>query len=131
MLGLADHPPPPVPAVAGGIEEVLEPARRLARLLVFGLCPGQIDGDLVEEPAVAGQAEEVIDALLLAPGHQLLAGEAEVGAEQDPYLGPAPADAGDEARHLVLGAGRGVDVRAPQFCRQQLTAAEHIERKQQ
>src|SRR5512132_4575064 len=38
--------------------------------------------------------KEVIDALLLAPGHQLLAGEAGVGAEQDPYLGPAPADAG-------------------------------------
>ncbi len=50
-------------------------------------------------------------------------------AEQDPHLGPAPADAGDEARHLVLGAGRGVDVRAPQFCRQQLPAAEHVERQ--
>ena len=39
------------------------------------------------EPAVAGQAEEVIDALLLAPGHQLLAGEAGVGASRIGTLG--------------------------------------------
>ena len=96
---------------------------------VSGLCPRQIDGDLVEQPAVAGQAEDIIDALLLAPDHQLLAGEAGVGAEQDSHLRPAPADAGDDARHLVLGAGRGVDVRTTQLRRQQLPAAEHVERQ--
>src|SRR5512132_716858 len=32
-------------------------------------------------------------------------------------------------KSLNRRAGRGVDVRAPQFCRQQLTAAEHIERQ--
>ena len=105
------------------IEEVLAPACPSPGVRPL---PRQID-DRVEEPAVAGQAEEVIDARL-APGHQLLAGAAGVGAEQDPHLGPAPADAGDEARHRVLGAGRGVDVRAPELRRQQLPA-EHVGRQ--
>ena len=125
VLGLADHPSPPAPAVAGGIEEVL------AAGLPVSWCSASAQAsstDRVDEPAVAGQAEEVIDAQVLAPGHQLLAGAAGVGAEQDPHLGPAPADAGDEARHLVLGAGRGVDVRAPELRRQQLPA-ENVERQ--
>src|SRR5512132_448279 len=92
------------------------------------------DGDQVTlaarlHPQDAEAAVLVVESHPLDQAGELLAGEAGVGAEQDPYLGPAPADAGDEARHLVLGAGRDVDVRAPQFCRQQLTAAEHIERQ--
>ena len=36
---------------------------------------------------------------------------------------------GDEARHLVLRPGRGVDVRAPELRCQQMPAAEHVERQ--
>ena len=58
-----------------------------------------------------------------------LAGKATIGAQHDPHLRPAPPDVGHEARHLVLRPGRGVDVRAPQFCRQEMPAAEDIERQ--
>ena len=41
---------------------------------------------------VLGQAEQEIDAVVLAPRHQRLAGKARIGAQQDAHLGPALAD---------------------------------------
>ena len=43
--------------------------------------------------------------------------------------GQRRADLRDDARDLLHRAGRGVDVRAPQLGRQQMAAAEHVERQ--
>ena len=61
--------------------------------------------------------------------HQRLAGKAAVGAQQDAHPRPARADLGDDPRHLLDRAGRGVDVGAAQLGRQQMPAAEDVERQ--
>src|SRR3954463_3124552 len=48
--------------------------------LLLGL--DQLDRDLLDEAVVAGKPE-VVDPVLLAPGHQGLAGEARVGPKQE------------------------------------------------
>ena len=65
--------------------EVLEAARRLfgPSAQLGGL--GEFGLDLSDEPAVLGQAEQEIDAIVLAPGHQRLAGETRIGTQQDAY----------------------------------------------
>ena len=93
------------------------------------LGPGQLDLDLLDQPRVAGQAEQVVDPVGLAPGHQRLPREAAVAAQHDPHPRPAGADLADDARHLLDGAGGGVDVGAPELGRRQMPAAEHIERQ--
>src|SRR4051812_44386712 len=76
---LGDHAPPSAPALPGRPAQVLEAPRRLARPsgLLLGL--DQLDRDLLDEAIVAGEPEHVVDPVLLAPGHQDLAGEARVG----------------------------------------------------
>ena len=90
---------------------------------------GQFRRDLADQPAVLGQAEQEIDTVVLAPGHQRLAGKARIATQQDAHLGPAPADAGDDPRHLLDAAGAGVDVGWTQFGGQQMPAAEHVKRQ--
>ena len=51
-----------------------------------------------DQALVAREAEDVIDAVRLAPGHQLVAGKARIGAQQDLHPRPARADLGDDAR---------------------------------
>ena len=84
---------------------------------------------LATSAIVAGKPEHVVDAVLLAPRHQLLAGKAAVGPQDDPHLGPALADLRDDALDLLDGPGRGVDVGAPQLGRQQVPAAEDVQRQ--
>ena len=84
---------------------------------------------ILDQARVAGEAEDEVDPVRLAPGHQRLAGEAAVGAQQDPHPRPAGADLADDARDLLHGAGRGVDVGAAQLGRQQVPAAEDVERQ--
>ena len=67
--------------------------------------------------------------LLFAPGHQRFAGEAGIGAQQDARARPARPDLCDDPRDLLLRAGAAVDVRRPELGRQQMPAAEHIERQ--
>ena len=55
--------------------------------------------------------------------------EAAVAAEEDPHPRPAGADPADDARDLLDRAGRGVDVGAPELGRQQVAAAEDVERQ--
>ena len=93
------------------------------------LGPGEFDVDLLDETRRPREPEQVVDAVLLAPGHQRLAREAAVAAQDDPDPRPAGADLADDPGHLLGGPGRGVDVRAPQLRRQQVAAAEHIERQ--
>jgi hypothetical protein len=82
-----------------------------------------------DQALVTREAEDVVDAVRLAPRHQLVPGKARVGPEQDLHPGPARPDLGDDARHLVLGPRRGVDVGAAKLRRQQMLTAEDIERQ--
>src|SRR5439155_21165265 len=100
-LGFGDDAAPAAPAVARRPHEVLEASRRLAGSLALLLGLAELGRDLVDEPGVAGKTEEEVDAVGLAPCHQVVAGEAAVGAQQDPHLWPAPADLPNDARHLL------------------------------
>jgi hypothetical protein len=101
--------------------------RPVASAYVLG--PGERDVDVLDQPGIARQAEQEVDAVLLAPGHQRLPREAAVAAQHDAHPRPAGADLADDARYLLDRAGRGVDVRAPELRRQQVAAAEDVERQ--
>ena len=100
------------------------PVRRL-----FASAAREFGLDLGDQPGVLCQAEHEVDAVRLAPGHQVLARKAGVGAQQDARARPARADVRDDARHFLDRARRRVDVGAPQLGHQQMTAAEHVERQ--
>ena len=89
----------------------------------------QFGSDCSREPRILGQAKEVIDAVQLAPMHQLFAGKPCVGAQQDAQARPAGADVVDDARHLLDRAGAGVDVGTAQFGRQEVPAAKNVKRQ--
>ena len=69
--------------------------------LASSSAPASSTGELASQARVAGEAEDEVDAVRLAPGHQRLAGEAAVGAQQDPNPRPAGADLPDDARDLL------------------------------
>ena len=85
--------------------------------------------DVAEQPDIAGQADQVVDGVLPAPGHQLLASEAGIGTPPDADLGPTLAQLAHDARDLLNRAGGRVDVGGPQLGAQQVIAAEDIERQ--
>jgi len=122
MVGQTHHAPPPAPAVARRPQEVLEAARRLAAGRALDRRFGQLAGDLGLQSHVARQAEQVIDAMGLAPCHQGLAGEAGIGAQYNAHVGPAAADLADDPLDLLARTGRGVDVGRPQLGRQEMAA---------
>ena len=109
--------------------EVGEAAGGAAARLGVMLGPGELDVDALDETGRPREAEQVVDAVLLAPGHQRLPREAAVGPQHDPHPWPARADLADDPGDLLDGPGRGVDVRAPQLRRQQMPAAEDVERQ--
>ena len=82
-----------------------------------------------DEPRVAREAEHEVDPVLFAPRHQRLAGEAGIGAQQNARPRPARPDLADDARDLLDRPGAAVDVRRPELGRQQMPAAEHVERQ--
>src|ERR1700730_426816 len=110
------HPSNPTRQVDGAL-----PAH-LGGGLQFGL-------DLGDEPAVARQTKEMIDPIVLAPRHQGFPREAGIGTQEDPHLWPAPAGLGNNARYLRDRAGAAVDVGRAQLGRQQMPAAEDVERQ--
>ena len=100
------------------------PVRRL-----FGCGKIKLGLDLGDEPVVLRQAEEEVDAVGLAPGHEFFPREPAVGAQQNARPWPTGADLRDDARHLFDRAGRSVHIRAPQLGDQQMAAAEHVKRQ--
>ncbi len=103
--------------------------RRLFGLLV--LHPGfvhRLAEDLLQ-PLVARQAEEVIDLVLFAPGHQFLAAEAGVGAQHDLHFRPPGAQLPGDAPDLVQSPFGRVLVGRPQPRAQQLVAGEDVQRQ--
>lgn len=129
MLGLADHTARPAPALARRPDEVLEVPGRLAAGLAIGGGRFQLGAYLGLEPAVARQAEHIMDAIALAPRHQAVTGEAGIGPQDNANLRPGGADLDDDAHDLAERASRAVDVGTPQLGRQQMAATEDVQRQ--
>src|SRR6516162_9687205 len=91
-LGLADDAARPAPAIQRRPGKVLEAPCRLAGLLAVLARGGQFGSDRRREARILGQAEEEVDAIVLAPMHQLLAGKPGIGAQQDTHPRPAGAE---------------------------------------
>lgn len=84
---------------------------------------------MADQPNIAGQAEQVVDGVGFAPGHQLLTGEAGIGAQHDADLGPTLTQLAHDALDLLNRAGGRVDVGGPQLGAQKVIAAEDVERQ--
>ena len=121
-LGFGDHAALSGPAFVGAIREVSEESDGLLLLVEEGLGLSQLGGDGVLEAAVAGQAEEIVDLILLTPVHQLFTGKAGVGPQQDLDLRPDTPQAGDDALDLFEGIGGGIDVGGPEQSQEQMVA---------
>ena len=67
---------------------------------MLGRGGGQVGFELGGQTPVAGQAEDVVDAVCLAPRHQIVAGEAAVGAQQNLDPWPGRAESINDAGHL-------------------------------
>jgi hypothetical protein len=70
-----------------------------------------------------------VHAVRLAPRHQRLAGEAGIAAQQDTCPRPAAADLRDNTGNFLDRAGCAIGIRAAQLGRQQVPAAEDVERQ--
>lgn len=105
MLGLGDHAPLTAPAVERAPGEVGETARRAALGQALGLGQRELTSDDPDQALVAGEPEDVIDPVGLAPVHQRITREARVGPQQDLDPGPARPDLGDDPRHLFDRTG--------------------------
>src|ERR1700741_5489501 len=112
MLGLADDAPLAAPAFPGTVSELLERAGRLAGCLESLLHVVEVPSQNLGGPLVLRQPEHIIHAVFLTPGHQGLAAEAAVAAQNDPHARPRRtktlADPGDllDASRCSVGVFR-------------------------
>jgi hypothetical protein len=100
MLGLDNDAPRAAPAVARGPDQVGKAPGRTAPGQTIGLRRGALFGERANQALVAGEAEDVIDRVRLAPRHPLVAGEARVGAQHDRDPRPACSDLADDSFDL-------------------------------
>src|SRR5918994_322008 len=119
----------PVPQPGGKAGEGGKAAGRTAtgKALRFGC--GQIFGERADQALVAREAEHVVDAVCLAPRHELVAGKPRIRAQQDLHPWPRGPVLAGGAGALLDRPRRGIDVRAAELGCQQVLAAEHIERQ--
>src|SRR5262249_45516124 len=110
------------------IRPVREDPRRSLGGLVLLPSPLRLVADQLEQPWVLGQPQEVIDAVGFTPGHDRIAAESAVAAEDDRDLGPGSADPRTEPLNLLQGSGAGIDVRGAEPGTQQMIAAENVQR---
>ena len=125
MLGLGHDPALPAPTVERAPEEVGKAAGGSAPGQAISRGHGEVIGDGVDQALVARQAEDVVDTVGLAPDHQLLAGKAGLGPEQDLHPRPPGADLADDAGQFIPGAGGRIDVRPPELGGEEVPATEH------
>ena len=121
--------PPAAPAAERLPAEFLETARRLAGAGAFRCGLRELAGDHRVEPFILRQAEQEMDAVVFAPRHQIIAGEAGIDAHQNAHRRPAAANLANDGRHRLHRAVRRVDARAPQLGVQQMASAEYVKRQ--
>ena len=107
---LPDDPARAAPAVQRGVAELLEAARRLAGRGMRGRRGGQVGLELGDQARIAREAEDIMDPVGFAPGHQLVPGKARVRTEHDLDPRPSLSNPLDDPGHFLDRAGRGVDV---------------------
>jgi hypothetical protein len=97
-----DHDPAfAAPGAACPILELPEVSRRpAAPAPALRLGPSELTFDLSDQPLVLLQPEHEIDAVRLAPGHQLVAGKATVGAQYNAHVRPASGCLSNRRRSL-------------------------------
>ncbi len=111
------------------VAQFLEDSFGFAAFLGFGLSLGQFVCDRGFKPWIAGKAEDIVNAVRLAPSHEVFPAETGIRPKPDLDVGPTLPDLGDDKGDLLLGAGRGVDVRRPKLRQKQLPAAENVKRQ--
>ena len=94
---------------------------------LFGL--RQFVCDLGDQTRILLQAEQEVHAVRLAPSHQFLPRKPAVSTDENAHLRPAAANLRDDPCHLLRRPRRRVHARRPQLGRQQVPAAEHVERQ--
>ena len=80
---------------------------------------GQLVGDGADQALVAREAEDVVDAVRLAPSHELVAGKARIGAQQD----LAPAASGPGSGPTMRSTSSTAPADASMFERRSLAAS--------
>src|SRR5205823_5570032 len=98
------------PAASRRPPELLEVARGLAGPPALRFGPRELVLDLGNQAEILLQSEQEVDAVGLAPGHQVVPCKAGVATQQNTRVRPACADARDNARHFFDCAGRRVHV---------------------
>ena len=98
------------PARERGPGEIGEAPCRLVAPSGVALGLGEVGTDMLDQTCIPCEAEDIVDPVGLALGHQFLAVEARVCAEHDLDCGPALADSPDDARHPARRAGAGVEI---------------------
>ena len=129
-LGFGDHPARKRPAIPRfpALQD-LEAARRVLGAIALAAGLSQLAADRLHQALVPGQTEDVVDAVVLAPRHQIVAGKARIGPQDDLHVWPAGADLRDDARNLLLGAIGGILVGSPELGGEQVPATEDVERQ--
>src|SRR6266705_393780 len=90
---------------------------------------GKLGRDLGDQPVILGQAEQIVDVVVFAPCHQVVACEPRIRPQQNAYLGPAPADLRNDPRHLFNRARAGVDIGPAQLGAKKVPPAKNIQRQ--
>ena len=128
-LGFGDHLPGTGPRTAGAVVKLDKSARRLPA--VPAATPGfrQRLADAPLQAAIPGQAEKIINPVLLTPPHQVLATKPRIGTQHYTGVRPGLANLRHNARQLLIGAGTGIDPRRPQPGTQQVPVTEDIQRQ--
>ena len=127
-LGLPDDTTLGRPALARPILKVGEHPRRLAGPLRLAHGGFHLRRDLHDQPLVAGHPDHKLHAVFLAPAHQIVPAEAAIGTDDDRGSGPMLADVAYDARNLLHRTVSGFIGRRSKLRRQQMPAAENIQR---
>jgi hypothetical protein len=100
----------PQPRSGGQAGEVGEAAHRAGLGQALGFSASELVGDGADQALIARQTKDVVDIIRLAPRHQLVAGKARIGAQQDLDPRPPGTDLADDAGDFIGGAGGRIDV---------------------
>src|SRR5580704_19161441 len=129
MLGLSHHPTRSTPTLSRAIGEVLEYTRGLLRLfvLLFGLV--HLPPQNLQQTLVFRQPKQVIDAILLAPTHQMFAAKSTIRTQHDVHVWPGLTDPSHDALNLFESPTGRINVAGPQSGTQRMIATKDVQRQ--